>query len=277
MPVEPPATTAPRPSVLPTHADTPVPRVIRDEPASRALPSPIPTSAVSSASIDAQAAADARAAAARAQTATEAAAARAAADAKAATDARARAVAQSAAEAKAIADARAAADAKAAAAAASAASRPADKGAATLANRPLGPPDIGSRATGVDRLNGRLNAMLPQGAPIAYASKHYTNDVRAAIDEAQAEYYRAAAPPPDVLAKVIRVVKQGGGLVGGDPAIVYILKRRTIFGIEICTGWKVQRVPGSPTPQGGYTFGPCGGEEFVPQAGLPTPQPRDGG
>ena|GEM_PF-6157841 len=77
---------------------------------------------------------------------------------------------------------------------------------------------------------------------MTYGTKHDTNEIKVAIEAAQAEYYAAAAPPSDVLAKVIKVVKQGGGLLdGGSPAIVYILKRQRILGIEICTGWKALR------------------------------------
>ena len=101
---------------------------------------------------------------------------------------------------------------------------------------------------------------------MTYGTKHYTNDIKVAIEAAQAEYCAAAAPPPDVLAKVIKVVKQGDGLLdGASPAVVCILKRQRM------------RVPGNPHPQGGYTFGPCGGEEFTPEGGLPTAPPRAGG
>ena len=148
-----------------------------------------------------------------------------------------------------------------------------------VANRPAVAATPGRSTTGgdLDNLNSRLSAMLPQDAPVAYSNKHFTNEIKAAIDEAQAQYYRAAAPPPEVLAKVIKVVRQSSFFGSGAPTIVYILKRQRILGFDICTGWKIERVPGSSKPQGGYTVGACGGEEFSPGGGLPTPPPRPGG
>lgn len=277
-----------RPTSNPTAVPTSRPTIAPTERATTRLP--IAPQAIDAAAIAAAAVAR-EAAEARAQ-----AEARRIADAKAAADAKADAVAKSAADAKRAADAAgdaAAARAKSTAAASSAAgpagANAADPSARTpialatpsnVANRPLAGPLPGAQSSGGNlvNLNSRLNASLPQGAPVTYGAKHYTNDIKVAIEAAQAEYYAAAAPPPAVLAKVIKVVKQGGTpLDGGSPAIVYILKRQRIFGIEICTGWKVQRVPGSTHPQGGYTFGPCGGEEFTPEGGLPTAPPQRGG
>ncbi len=84
------------------------------------------------------------------------------------------------------------------------------------------------------------------------------------------QYYQAAAPPQSVLDKAIDVVRQRG--LVGPPAILYILKRQRIFGIEICTGWVIE--PTATGPQGGYTVGPCGGEKFTPSGGLPTIAPK---
>jgi hypothetical protein len=123
----------------------------------------------------------------------------------------------------------------------------------------------------LDKLNSRLNGLLPSGDPVAYSDKHYENDLGAAVAEAEEQYYKAAAPPPAVLAKVIDVVKQRGSLLG-PPTILYILKRQRIFGIEICTGWQIEQTPTGP--QGGYTFGACSGEKFSPSGGLPAPPPK---
>jgi hypothetical protein len=113
--------------------------------------------------------------------------------------------------------------------------------------------------------------MLP-GGDVAYGSKQYVGDMQAAIEQAQEDYFKAAAPPPSVLAKALYIVRQRGSLVG-PASIVYVLKRQKIFGIEICTGWKIEQTPGGG-PQGGYTFGPCGGDEFTPAGGLPTLPPK---
>jgi len=123
----------------------------------------------------------------------------------------------------------------------------------------------------LDRLNSRLNGLLPSGNPVTYSNKHYQNDLGAAVAQAEEEYYRAAAPPPAILAKAIDVVKQRGSLLG-PPTIVYILKRQKILGIEICTGWQIESTASGP--QGGYTFGPCSGEAFTPAGGLPTLPPK---
>ncbi len=147
---------------------------------------------------------------------------------------------------------------------------------AVIANRPdAGPAPAGNANNGaIDKLNGRLNALLPQGDPVAYSSKHYTNTLDAAIEAVRSEYYAAAAPPPSVLARVLRVVRQHGSLLDHSVSIVYIVKRQRFFGIDICTGWKVETPEPGAKPQGGYTFGSCAGDEFTPPAGLPTPPPR---
>jgi len=153
---------------------------------------------------------------------------------------------------------------------------PAASGAATLANRPNASVAPGGNVNNgaIDKLNGRLSAMLPQGAPVAYSKKHFANTLDEAVDAVRAEYYAAAAPPPEILARVLKVVRQRGTPLDRSSSIVYIIKRQRILGIEICTGWKVETpVPGAK-PQGGYTFGSCGGEEFTPPAGLPTPPPK---
>lgn len=131
-------------------------------------------------------------------------------------------------------------------------------------------PNVNS--AGLDKLNERLNAELPSG-DVAYNHKEYVNDIDAAVQEAQAEYFKKAAPPQGILDRALYVVRQGGTLLG-PAAIVYVLKRERIFGIEICTGWKIEQPAGGGDPQGGYTFGPCGGEEFTPAGGLPTITPK---
>jgi hypothetical protein len=91
----------------------------------------------------------------------------------------------------------------------------------------------------------------------------------AATQQAEAEYFKKAAPPPGILERALYVVRQRGTLLG-PPAIVYVLKRQRIFGIEICSGWKIEQPSGGGPPVGGYTFGPCGGDTFTPAGGLPT-------
>jgi hypothetical protein len=117
-----------------------------------------------------------------------------------------------------------------------------------------------------------LNADLP-GADVAYSHKLYVNDIGKAVEEAQAEYFAKAAPPKGILDRALYVVRQSGLL--GPPSIVYVLKRERILGIEICTGWMISQPAGGGDPQGGYTFGPCGGEQFTPPAGLPTLTPKE--
>jgi len=84
---------------------------------------------------------------------------------------------------------------------------------------------------------------LPTTGDVSHETKHFENpDLGAAISKAEASYYEAAAPPPSVLAKAIKVVRQGsrqGGILTGPSAIVYILKRQRIFGLEVCTGWQI--------------------------------------
>jgi hypothetical protein len=114
--------------------------------------------------------------------------------------------------------------------------------------------------------------MLPNGN-VGYSDKQYVNDLGAAVQQAQADYYKKAAPPQSILDRALEIVRQNGTLLG-PPSIVYILKRQRIFGILICTGWKIEQPSGGGEPQGGYTFGPCGGDEFVPTGGIPTLTPK---
>jgi hypothetical protein len=145
---------------------------------------------------------------------------------------------------------------------------------AVVASAPRSGPTPGPRPQSGDlaKLNGRLNGMLPNDR-VAFANKQYVNELGAAVDQAKAENYKAAAPPPSVLAKAIAILRQGGSLLG-QPTILYLLKRQRILGIEICTGWKIEQTPHGP--EGGYTFGACGGEEFQP-SGLPTLPPHPQG
>ena len=127
------------------------------------------------------------------------------------------------------------------------------------------------------KLNERLLSVIPGGSPVTYSQRHITNDLNAAVEEAEAEYFQAAAPPPEVLAKALYVIKVKSNLLMG-PNIMYVLKKTTIMGFEICSGWYVQQLPSGPT--GGYTVGPCNGEKFDPGSkalpgGLPNvPKPR---
>ena len=109
---------------------------------------------------------------------------------------------------------------------------------------------------------------------MTYGSRHFTNTIDEAVDRLRSEYYALAAPPQAVLERVIKVVRQRGSLLDASSSIVYIVKRQRILGIEICTGWKVEIPAPGAKPQGGYTIGSCGGEEFTPPAGLPTPPPK---
>jgi hypothetical protein len=120
-------------------------------------------------------------------------------------------------------------------------------------------------------LNARLNALIPT-TNVTYSSKEYVNNLNLAIDQVKADYYKNAAPPQSVLDHALEIVHQNG-LLGGPPSIVYIIKRQRIFGILICTGWKVEQPAGGGAPQGGYTFGPCGGDQVTPD-GLPTLTPK---
>jgi hypothetical protein len=131
-------------------------------------------------------------------------------------------------------------------------------------------PASGSGDSSLDRLNARLNGLIG-GGDVAYSNKHYENDLGSAVAQAEEDYYRAAAPPPSVLAKAIDVVRQRSPILG-QPTILYILKRQRIFGFEICTAWQI--LPTVTGPQGGYTVGPCSGEKFVPAGGLPTLPPK---
>jgi hypothetical protein len=117
--------------------------------------------------------------------------------------------------------------------------------------------------------------MLPSGN-VAYSDKQYVNDLGAAVAQAQADYFKRAAPPQSVLDKALEIIHQSGGIFGG-PGIVYILKRQRIFGITICTGWKIEQPVGGGEPEGGYTFGPCSGDQFTPTAGVPTLTPKSPG
>jgi hypothetical protein len=142
---------------------------------------------------------------------------------------------------------------------------------ATTAYAPIARPSPApGSASSLERLNSRFNALLPAGDSVSYSQKRYENDLGAAVAQVEQQYYQAAAPPQSVLDKAIDVVRQRG--LVGPPAILYILKRQRIFGIEICTGWVIE--PTATGPQGGYTVGPCGGEKFTPSGGLPTLAPK---
>jgi hypothetical protein len=147
---------------------------------------------------------------------------------------------------------------------------------------PASGPSAAPRFTGpplssgeVARLNARLQGLLPSPQAVVYSQRHVTNDLQAAIDEAEAEYFKAAAPPPDVLAKALYVIQVKGTLLTA-PSIMYVLKKQRILGFEICSGWYVIGHPiGGGQPVGGYSVGPCSGEKFTPSGGLPPlPGPR---
>jgi hypothetical protein len=129
----------------------------------------------------------------------------------------------------------------------------------------------------LSKLNDRVLSMIPSGSRVTYSQRHITNDLNAAVAEAEAEYFEAAAPPSDVLAKALYVIRIKGTLLTGA-SIMYVLKKTTIFGFQICSGWYVQQLTTGPT--GGYSVGPCDGERFDPgtkplPGGLPNiPKPR---
>jgi len=128
-----------------------------------------------------------------------------------------------------------------------------------------------SKGHSVEALNARLNASLPAGIPVAYANREYTNDLTQALAEARQAYYQAAAPPQSVLDRALYVIRQGGNSLDGHGSILYVLKKQRFFGIEICTGWKVENDGAGAV--GGYTFGACSGEKITPPAGLPSLSP----
>lgn len=132
-----------------------------------------------------------------------------------------------------------------------------------------------SKGRALDALNARLNASLPAGTAVTYADREYTNDLTQALAEARAAYYQAAAPPQSVLDRALYVVRQGSNALDGHGSILYVLKKQRFFGIEICTGWKVENDGAAAI--GGYTFGPCTGEKTTPPAGLPSLPPKAAG
>lgn len=111
------------------------------------------------------------------------------------------------------------------------------------------------------------------GGDVAYSQAHHTNDLAAAIAQAEQDYFKAAAPPPDILARALYVVTRNANAL--EPQrIMYVLKKRRILGFEICSGWLVEPHPsGGAAPAGWYTVGPCSGADFQPPPGLPTPAP----
>ncbi|MBC5798967.1 MAG: hypothetical protein GIX03_00170 [Candidatus Eremiobacteraeota bacterium] len=136
------------------------------------------------------------------------------------------------------------------------------------------PPNAGTPSKGraLDALNARLNASLSAGTAVTYSDRQYTNDLTQALAEARAAYYQAAAPPQSVLDRALYVVRQGSNALDGHGSILYVLKKQRFFGIEICTGWKVENDGAAAI--GGYTFGPCTGEKTTPPAGLPSLSPK---
>jgi hypothetical protein len=124
----------------------------------------------------------------------------------------------------------------------------------------------------LEKLNSRLNGELPSG-DTAYSQRLYVNQIDQALQEAQAEYFKRAAPPQGILDRALYIVRRKGSLLG-PPTILYVLKKERILGFEICTGWKIEQPPGGGEPQGGYYAGPCEGEAFTPPAGMPTLTPK---
>ena len=114
-------------------------------------------------------------------------------------------------------------------------------------------------ASAAAALNAKLRSMIP-GGDITYENTQLVGDLRAAILRAEADYLGKLAPPPEVLRKAIAVVY--GRRTGSSPdSVTYILAKHRILGFQICTGWRVVAHPiGGGPPEGGYVFGPCGGD-----------------
>ncbi len=131
-------------------------------------------------------------------------------------------------------------------------------------------------ATGaLGNLNRSLNALIPQN-PIDYSKTHQGNDIRGAISRAEEAAYAVAAPPPDIVKKAWRILHLSGSVVGRPAGVFYITHRVKVFGKEFCDGWLIsQPSPGAPPTGNIYTFGPCDGDEFSPQGGLPTLPPTN--
>jgi hypothetical protein len=123
-------------------------------------------------------------------------------------------------------------------------------------------------------LNARLNAMLPSG-PVAYSHKHYGgDDVGVATQRAQEAAYAAVRPPPNVLERALYVIRRGGGLMGRGTVIMYVVSKKRIFGLELCTGWRIEMPAGGGAPIASYTTDTCAGELYEPSGALPTLPPK---
>jgi hypothetical protein len=138
-------------------------------------------------------------------------------------------------------------------------------------------PGSGLNGNQLENLNARLGNLLPAGNPVAYSKKEYTNDLRDAIAAVQAEYYKKAAPPQNVLEKAQARIFRKRTNTQPD-RVTYILKRFKLFGLELCTGWTVALHPeGGGVPDGHYEVGRCeGSSDFTPAYAdqLPTISPH---
>lgn len=126
-----------------------------------------------------------------------------------------------------------------------------------------------------DTLNARLKAGLPNGL-VTYSTKHVEPDLDSVVASVKSEYAKEKlAPPASVLANALYRVARRRTLTHPG-SVTYVLKKRKIFGFEICTGWQVIASPfGGGPPQSGYTIGPCSGDAFNPAWAdeLPTLAP----
>jgi len=138
-------------------------------------------------------------------------------------------------------------------------------------------PKPGLNGNQLENLNARLGNLLPNGNPVTYSDKHYSNDLNDAIAAVKAEYYKKAAPPQTVLDKAQARIFGRRTATHADQ-VTYILSRRKIFGFEICTAWTVVLHPeGGGSPDGYYSFGPCAkASDFTPAYAdeLPTISPH---
>jgi hypothetical protein len=123
-------------------------------------------------------------------------------------------------------------------------------------------------------VNVKLRSLIPND-DVTYERKQIIGDLHEAIARAEAEYLGKLAPPPEVLRKALYVVNRRR--TGQEPdSVTYVLKKLSIFGFQICTGWRAVAHPlGGGPPDGYYVFGPCGSDKFqAPPWALATLPPH---
>ena len=116
--------------------------------------------------------------------------------------------------------------------------------------------------------------MLPSG-PVEYSHKHSGGaDVGAAAQRAQEDAYAAVRPPENVLARALFILKRGGSVLGRGTVIMYVVSKKRVLGLELCTGWRIEMPAGGGPPIASYTVDSCSGEVYEPSGGLPTLPPK---